>query len=276
MKTPFSKYEILGRVVETVCHMPTDASQLALCNAVACSVWDYLQAPDILERFTPIKLGKAAPEIIKDIPRSIFDTEHVDDIPADIKPKKAKYEKELPGTMPIQVNKDGLPIPEIIWREKPFDLDKCYLGKYSNPCTTSLGQCRKPCVQTELWLYDKKTDYLTVVDVEFADLESLHRSLDPWVEYAHKHHTQPEYIDKEINDAMDDLAAAAKELRSFRTAQDEQLNKPKVPNGKTRLEYYVELYKAGFKVSQIAREMGINLQTVYSYKNQAKNKGLLP
>lgn len=75
---------------------------------------------------------------------------------------------------------------------------------------------------------------------------------------------------------MDDLAAAAKEIRSYRKEQDKQLNKPKVPNGKTRLEYYVELYKAGFKVSQIAREMGINEQYVYNLKNQAKNKGLLP
>ena len=56
MNTPFSKYEILGRVVETVAHMPADANQLALCNAIACSVWEYLQDPAILERFTPTQI----------------------------------------------------------------------------------------------------------------------------------------------------------------------------------------------------------------------------
>ena len=228
MTTPFSKYEILGRIVETVCHMPTDANQLALCNAIACSVWEYLQDPAIMERFTPIKLGK--PVTIKDMPRNIFDTEHVDDIPADIKPKKTekpKYNFEryptdsktesvvtpAPRTTPVvlETGPDGLPIPAILWREKPFNLDKCYLGQYSNPCSTSLGKCKQPCVQTELWLFDKKTDELSTVDVEFADLETLRSSLDPYVEYAKKHRTPPVYVDKEINDAMDDLVAAAKE-----------------------------------------------------------------
>lgn len=289
MTTPFSKYEILGRVVETVCHMPTDAPVLQLCNAISNSIWEYLQDPAIMERFTPIKLGKPAPEIIKDIPHSIFDTEHVDDIPAEIKPKKPTVtpaplpEPPAPRKTPVvlQYGPDGLPIPQIIWREKPFNLEKCYLVRYSNPCSTSLGKCRKPCVQTELWLFDKKTDELTTVDVEFADLKTLQCSLDPYVAYACKHRKVPEYIDHEINDAMEDLAAAAKEIQSYRTKQDEKLEQkvattvPKQPSGKTRLEYYVELYKAGFKVSQIAREMGINEQYVYNLKNQAKNKGLI-
>lgn len=263
MTTPFSKYEILGRVVETVCHMPTDAPVLHLCNAISNSIWEYLQE---LEKPTPVTLGK--PAVVKVPATDIFDTEHTDDIPAEIKPKKTTPKKPV-------IRDVNLPVLDMLWWEKPINLDKCYLGQYSNPCTTSLGKCKQPCVQTELWLFDKKTDELSTVDVEFADLETLHNSLDPYVEYAKKHRTPPVYVDKEINAAMDDLAAAAKEIRSYRKEQDEQLNKPKVPNGKTRLEYYVELYKAGFKVSQIAREMGINEQYVYNLKNQAKNKGLI-
>lgn len=270
-------HEILGIIIDTLTTMPTESSDINKYKAIAIALENRLGKTETVKLGTP------------KIPRNIFDTEHVDDIPADIKPKKATVITPAPLPEPpaprttapvLQYGPDGLPIPELLWREKPFNLDKCYLVRYSNPCSTSLGKCRKPCVQTELWLFDKKTDELTTVDVEFADLKTLYSSLDPYVEYACKHRNQPEYIDKALNDAMDDLAAAAKEIRKYRTKQDEKLE-PKVAtksaetDGKTRMEQFLNLYNRGFKTSQIAREMGITEQYVYNLKNQAKTKGLI-
>lgn len=194
-------------------------------------------------------------------PVDIFDTQRVDDVPPELNVKTN-------AMMPT------------LWREKRIDLNKNYLGSYSNPCSTSVGKCGRPCVQTELWLYDKETDYLSTVDVEFADRETLQATLDPLVEYAKKHRVLPVWEDKATNDAMDDLAAAAKEHRVNRAEQDEKL-KTKVSaqsaktDGKTRIEQFLNLYNRGFKTSQIAREMGITEQYVYNLKNQAKTKGLI-
>lgn len=239
MKTPFSKYEILGRVVDAVNTMPVDAPILQMCNVIAGSIYQYLQE---LEIPTPVTLGK--PTVVKVPATDIFDTEHTDDIPAEIKPKKT------------------LPELQMLYSEKPVDLKNNYLGQYSNPCSTSMGKCRQPCVQTELWLFNKKTDELTTIDVEYADIETLRKALDPYVEYAKKHRVPPTWLDKETNEAMDDLMAAAKEV-----VKQQKRN---------RMDQYVDLYKAGFKVSQIAREMGISEQGVYAYKHEAKKKGLLP
>lgn len=188
-------------------------------------------------------------------PVDIFDTQHIDDVPPELNVKTN-------ATMPT------------LWREKRIDLNKNYLGSYSNPCSTSVGKCGGPCVQTELWLYDKETDYLSTVDVEFPDRETLQAILDPLVEYAKKHRVPPVWEDKATNDAMDELVALAKEHRANRAEQDEKL-KHVAPVKENQLSRFVELYNQGWKLSRIATEMNTTIENTYARKSYAKKKGLI-
>lgn len=254
-------YNVYGIVFGTACEMPTEQrnNPWLLCHAIADAVVAYIaNMPSVPH--APVQ------------PRDIFDTEHTDDLPAEIKPKKPTP-KPVPEPDPVEPEPE-LPLIDVIWAERTIDLVNNYIGSYSNPCSTSVGQCRRPCVQTELWLYDKNTDTLSVVDAEFDTLEKLHACLDPHVEYAKKHRTPPTWEDKATNDAMDNLAAECKKHREKRAKKDEMLKITTQPK-KSRLDQFVEMYNMGFKPSRIASEMGISLQGTYSYKNLARKKGLI-
>ncbi|MBO5704927.1 MAG: hypothetical protein J6R99_02825 [Alphaproteobacteria bacterium] len=257
-------YNVYGIVFGTACEMPTEQrnNPWLLCHAIADAVVAYIENMPSVPH-APVQ------------PRDIFDTEHTDDLPAEIKPKKLTP-KPVPEPDPVEPEPE-LPLIDAIWVERTIDLVNNYIGSYSNPCSTSVGQCRRPCVQTELWLYDKNTDTLSVVDAEFDTLEKLHACLDPHVEYAKKHRTPPTWIDPEIERQSEKLVVECRAHRAARANTDANLadGKPVDTIGKSRLEQYVELYNMGFKPSRIATEMGISQQGAYSYKNLARKKGLI-
>lgn len=307
---PTKRYDIYGVVYNTACRMPSDQrNDPWLLYSAICGALDVY-----LEKLAREQLIRVSPRVNTTndgmMLFNIFDTEHTDDIPADIKPKKptiSKMEKVqktatksktesvvMPAAPtepsdnseklndPDYTNIDNWDLPTIeintLWQEKPIDIKKNYIGKYSNPCSTSLGKCGGPCWQTEIWLYDKVTDWLSTVDVEFPDLETLHKTLDPYVEYAKKHHKEPVWIDQNIAEQQEKIVAECREYRKNRAEQDAKLQKHVAPtSNKDRLNRFVELYNQGWKIRQIAEAeaMDTTYELTRARKNYAKKKGLI-
>lgn len=305
---PTKRYDIYGVVYNTACRMPSDQRNdpWLLCSAICGALDEYL------EKLAREQLIRVSPRVNTTndgmMLFNIFDTEHTDDIPADIKPKKptiskmekvqktATKSKTEPVVMPAaptepsdnsekpndpdytNIDNWNLPTIEIntLWQEKPIDIKKNYIGKYSNPCSTSLGKCGGPCWQTEIWLYNKETDWLSTVDVEFPDLETLHKTLDPYIEYAKKHHKEPVWIDPNIAEQQEKIVAECREYRKNRAEQDAKLQKHVAPtSNKDRLNRFVELYNQGWKIRQIAEAMDTTYELTRARKNYAKKKGLI-
>lgn len=300
---PTKRYDIYGVVYNTACRMPSDQRNdpWLLCSAICGALDEYL------EKLAREQLIRVSPRVNTTndgmMLFNIFDTEHTDDIPADIKPKKptiskmekvqktATKSKTEPVVMPAAPtepsdNSEKPNDPEPIdpeselppfnpaWCERFVDFDKHYLGKYSNPCSAQHGQCGGPCYQTELWLYNKTTDYFSVCDVEFYSLDELRATLDPYVKYAHEHRVVPEHIDTDIAEKQEQMVAECHEHRKNRAKTLAQLENYRNDN-RTQMERFVDLYNQGLSNVAIASQMGLVLGSVYAYKNKAKAKGLI-
>ncbi len=302
--TQVKHYDIYGVVFNAACRMPTEQRNdpWLVCSVIVSALDEYFN-----------KLNDAAlaeyckPDLAPTPPRDVFDTEHTDDIPKKelfgglkisnkqpARPKKPRktfveycLEQQKPNTFsdlnPTDSKTESVADPEpepdlppftCAHQSGPVDLEKNYLGQYSNPCSTQVGKCLKPCVQTELWLFDKDTDYMSVVDVEYENIESLRATLDPYVAYAKKHRHPPQYIDTKIAAAQEKIVAECREYRKNHAEMVKKLTSNRA-NGKTQMERFVELYNAGFKYTQIANELGITVDSVYAYKHKAKKEGLI-
>ena len=321
--TQVKHYDIYGVVFNAACRMPAEQRNdpWLVCSVIVSALDEYYNK---LNDAALAKYCDPAPTP----PRDVFDTEHTDDIPAEIKPKKPRiithkpiHDPTLPDGVvltplsktekvqktatksktesvvmpaaptkpsdnsekpndPDYTNIDNWDLPTIeintLWQEKPIDIKKNYIGKYSNPCSTSLGKCGGPCWQTEICLYNKETDWLSTVDVEFPDLETLHKTLDPYVEYAKKHHKEPVWIDPNIAEQQEKIVAECREYRKNRAEQDAKLQKHVAPtSNKDRLNRFVELYNQGWKIRQIAEAMDTTYELTHARKNYAKKKGLI-
>jgi len=298
--TQVKHYDIYGVVFNAACRMPTEQRNdpWLVCSVIVSALDEYYN------KLNDVALAKyCEPDPVPTPPCDVFDTEHTDDIPADIKPKKptiskmekvqktATKSKTEPVVMPAAPtepsdNSEKPNDPEPIdpeselppfnpaWCERFVDFDKYYLGKYSNPCSTRHGQCGGPCYQTELWLYNKTTDYFSVCDVEFYSLDELRATLDPYVKYAHEHRVVPEHIDTDIAEKQEQMVAECREHRKNRAKTLEQLENYRNDN-RTQMERFVDLYNQGLSNVAIASQMGLVLGSVYAYKNKAKAKGLI-
>lgn len=154
---------------------------------------------------------------------TISETETVD-------PPVAKSTNELPPFNPL-------------WTAANVDLDKNYLQQYSNPCSTLHGNCGGKCVQTELWLRNKKTGNLSVCDAEFKTIDELRKTLDPYVK----------------------LAARANAAAQSR----------KLPCSRERLEQLAKLFNAGKTDAEIMEQYHISANSAKTYRAAAKRCGLL-
>lgn len=137
----------------------------------------------------------------------------------------------------------SLPHFNPLWTAADVDFDKNYLQQYSNPCSTLHGNCGGECVQTELWLRNKKTGNLSVCDAEFATLDELRATLDPYVKLATR-------------------ANAAAQSR-------------KLPCSRERLEQLAKLFNAGKSDAEIMEQYHISASSVATYRAAAKRCGLL-
>ncbi len=247
---PSKNYDIYGIVFKTACKMPAEQrdNPWLLYHAIANALDSYISTKCVDNR-----------RIVVEPPHDIFDTKNTDDLPAEIKPRKKSTQPE-PDTADTPTD-DALPAVEPDWASGKIDLTNNYIGSYSNPCSTTCGKHGYTVYQTELWLYNMETGYLSVVDTEWTSLEQLRATLDPYVKYAKKHRKLEKFVDTEINEQMDNIRATCKQFRAEKN--------------QSRLQYYVQLYNLGFKPSQIAQEMGITKQSVYTYKNTAKSQGLI-
>ena len=99
-----------------------------------------------------------------------------------------------------------------------------------------------------------------MVDVEFDSLESLHDFLDPRKELARENKITPlEKIDEE-------LAGKEEKLR----------NKCRAARKQSQFNRFVEFYhQFNGDAAKIASAMGVQKQSVYAYKNKAKDMGVL-
>lgn len=137
----------------------------------------------------------------------------------------------------------SLPHFNPLWTAADVDLGKNYLQQYSNPCSTLHGNCGGECVQTELWLRNKRTGNLSVCDAEFATLDELRATLDPYVK----------------------LAAAANAAAQSR----------KLPCSRERLEQLAKLFNAGKSDAEIMEQCHISASSVATYRAAAKRCGML-
>lgn len=129
------------------------------------------------------------------------------------------------------------------WTEQHVDLDNNYLERYSNPCSTLHGKCGGKCWQTEIWLRNKKTGALSVCDVEFASIDDLTATLDPYI-------------------ALSKSAAAV-------------VASQKLPCSRERLEQLAKLFNAGKSNTEIMEQCHISASSVATYRAAAKRCGLL-
>lgn len=152
---------------------------------------------------------------------------------------------------------DGSPV----WLSERVNLSEYWVYDYSQPKPTERGNCGDKCWATELWLVSRHLHKLKLVDAEFDSLDSLQDFLDPRKESAAKNRIEPlERIDAELagvneKDQRDKCRAAKKQSQFSRF-----------------LEYYHEFHGDATK---IAAAMGVEKQSVYSYKNKAKTMGIL-
>lgn len=152
---------------------------------------------------------------------------------------------------------DGSPV----WLSERVNLSEYWVYDYSNPKPTERGNCGDKCWATELWLVSRRLHKLKLVDAEFDSLDSLQDFLDPRKELAAKNRIEPlEKIDGELagvnkKDQCDKCRAAKKQSQFSRF-----------------LEYYHEFHGDATK---IAAAMGVEKQSVYSYKNKAKTMGII-
>lgn len=138
---------------------------------------------------------------------------------------------------------NALPPFNPLWTAADVDFGKNYLQQYSNPCSTLHGNCGGKCVQTELWLRNKRTGNLSVCDVEFATLDELRATLDPYVK----------------------LAAAANAAKQSQ----------KLPCSRERLEQLAKLFNTGKSDAEIIEQCHISASSVATYRAAAKRCGLL-
>ncbi len=152
---------------------------------------------------------------------------------------------------------DGSPV----WLSERLNLSEYWVYDYSRPIPTECGNCGNKCWATELWLVSRRLHKLKLVDAEFDSLDSLQDFLDPRKELAAKNNIYPlEKIDAELagvneKDQRNKCRAAKKQSQFSRF-----------------LEYYHEFHGDATK---IAAAMGVEKQSVYSYKNKAKTMGVL-
>lgn len=144
---------------------------------------------------------------------------------------------------PVAKSTNELPPFNPLWAAADVNLDKNYLQQYSNPCSTLHGNCGGECVQTELWLRSKKSGKLSVCDVEFATLDELRKTLDPYVKLA---------------------------TRANAAAQSQKL-----PCSRDRLEYIANLYNKGKTDKEIMELLHISANSAKTYHAAAKRCGLL-
>lgn len=137
----------------------------------------------------------------------------------------------------------SLPPFNPLWTAADVDFGKNYLQQYSNPCSTLHGHCGGECVQTELWLRSKKSGKLSVCDVEFATLDELRKTLDPYVKLATRANAH----------------AASKKL----------------PCSRERLEQLAKVFNAGKSDAEIMEQYHISASSVATYRAAAKRCGLL-
>ena len=147
-----------------------------------------------------------------------------------------------------------------VWMAEQLNLAEYWVYDYSSPCTTRHGKTGNPAAQTELWLVHRRKYKLVVVDVEFDSLDSLHDFLDPRKELARENKITPlEKIDEE-------LAGKEEKLR----------NQCRAARKQTQFNRFVEYYhQFNGDAAKIASAMGIQKQSVYAYKNKAKDMGVL-
>ena len=147
-----------------------------------------------------------------------------------------------------------------VWMSESVNLAEYWVYDYSNPCTTRHGKTGNPAAQTEIWLVHRRKYKLVVIDVEFDSLESLHDFLDPRKELARENKITPlEKIDEE-------LAGKEEKLR----------NKCRAARKQSQFNRFVEFYhQFNGDAAKISAAMGIQKQSVYAYKNKAKDMGLL-
>lgn len=147
-----------------------------------------------------------------------------------------------------------------VWMSENVNLAEYWVYDYSNPCTTRHGKTGNPAAQTEIWLVHRRKYKLVVIDVEFDSLESLHDFLDPRKELARENKITPlEKIDEE-------LAGKEEKLR----------NKCRATKKQSQFNRFVEFYhQFNGDAAKISATMGIQKQSVYAYKNKAKDMGLL-
>lgn len=138
---------------------------------------------------------------------------------------------------------NALPPFNPLWTAADVDFGKNYLQQYSNPCSTLHGNCGGECVQTELWLRNKKTGNLSVCDVEFATLDELRATLDPYVRYT-------------------------KSINAKASAQ-------KIPCSMDRLKHIANLFNKGKTDQEIMDLLHISTNSVKTYRAAAKRCGLL-
>lgn len=129
------------------------------------------------------------------------------------------------------------------WIERDIDLNKNYIDRYSNPCSTLHGKCGGKCVQTEIWLRNKKTGVLSVCDVEFASIDDLTTTLDPYI-------------------------TLSKSAAAIAASQ-------KLPCSRERLEQLAKLFNSNKSNAEIMEQCHISASSVATYRAAAKRCGLL-
>lgn len=147
-----------------------------------------------------------------------------------------------------------------VWLSENINLAEYWVYDYSNPYTTRHGKNGMPAAQTEIWLVHRHKYKLVVVDAEFESLESLRDFLDPRKELARENKITPlEQIDAEL------AGKDEKQRAECRAAKKQsQFNR--------FVEYY---HQFNGDAAKISAAMGIQKQSVYAYKNKAKDMGLL-
>jgi len=143
----------------------------------------------------------------------------------------------------IKIAEKPMPPFNPVWAEREIDLNKYYIQQYSNPCSTLHGHCGGECVQTELWLRSKKSGKLSVCDVEFATLDELRKTLEPYVKLA--------------------------------TRANAHATSKKLPCSRERLEQLAKVFNTGKSDKEIMEQYHISASSVATYRAAAKRCGLL-
>lgn len=159
------------------------------------------------------------------------------------KPTISKTETVVSKIETTDATNASLPPFNPVWAEREIDLNKYYIQQYSNPCSTLHGHCGGECVQTELWLRSKKSGKLSVCDVEFATLDELHKTLEPYVKLA--------------------------------TRANAHATSKKLPCSRERLEQLAKVFNTGKSDKEIMEQYHISASSVATYRAAAKRCGLL-